>query len=170
MTLKIDELLAEAMNGELASYDSDEIVKIALFLKEIISVGVSRYWTLPALNNRIAWMSEFPHISRFVVGNSERFIMLTHQAIVQEPLLSGKDVSYITALETTWWKGQIDSIVELRNSFIEADTLSDNIAAELTYPEESLRQQILENHWMLTLYLGLINGTFNNVSELLEEQ
>ena len=167
MAKPIAEILAKAMNDELmGSVSPQHFAAIRGLLEYLNKDGVAKFWTTIRVSELTALLNQEPPVARFVVGFAERFMMLMHQEVAQEPYLEGKTSEAITIVSSGWWKSVVESIVELRCIFEGASTLSSGMAASLTFPPEDLLKMIKSNYWLVILYLACINGTFINITEL----
>ena len=164
----IAETLAKAMNDEILSGDvGADWPKIEHFLLRMNQTGVARYWTTAGVAEITELLNTEPWLARFVLGFSERFMMLMHQGMEQEPLVEvvlKADTRALTRPKTSlgamWWTSVVDSIIELRAIFQTSTTLSRGMSASLTFPSEDLRKTIKANYWLVVLYLAMVNGTF----------
>lgn len=159
-------LLAKAVNDELIATPKDHVKYILEFLVYVQGMGVSHYWTVMQAARRTEYINQNPAVAAFLIGISERFLILLHQDLIKAKIEQNDTDAVVSVFTSCWFKETIEAIVELRSTFALSDTISEFLAAELTFPNQDLTDHIQKNHWMLTLYVCLVNGIFSNLDEL----
>lgn len=167
-TIKISEILAKAYNEELACQDFVGLTKSIEFIDTIQSYGIASYWTSINVANITSQLNEHRDIAKLLIGASERFIILLHQEY-NESLEPGDEVTG-SDLSAKWWEDTVSSIAEIRSSLTIATTISEHMAAELTYDTEELHKLVKTDHWLLTFYLAIVNGVFANIAEIEQQR